>query len=42
MPYITDLYEAHEGDYRALVIANTLFCGECEPQEDPIKMRGLD
>jgi len=25
-----------------LVIANTLFCGECEPREDPIKMQGLD
>jgi len=42
MPFITDLYRARGGEYRALVIANTLFCGECEPQEDPIEMRGLD
>jgi len=42
MPFIPDLYRARGGEYRALVIANTLFCGECEPQEDPIEMRGLD
>jgi len=29
MPFITDLYVARDGEYRALVVANTLFCGEC-------------
>jgi hypothetical protein len=42
MPFISEVYVAHNGEYRALVIANTLFCGECEPREDPIKMQGLD
>jgi hypothetical protein len=42
MPFITDLYVTQSGEYRALVVAKTLFCGECEPQADPIRMRGLD
>ena len=42
MPFISELYVARNGEYRALVIANTLSCGECEPREDPIKMEGLD
>ena len=42
MPFISEVYHTRNGEQRALVIGNVLFCGECEPKEDPIKMQGLD
>jgi hypothetical protein len=42
MPFISEVYHTRTGEQRALVIGNVIFCGECEPKEDPIKMQGLD
>jgi hypothetical protein len=42
MPHISEVYHTRSGEQRALVVGNTLFCGVCEPKEDPIKMQGLD
>ena len=42
LPYITELYRNHKNQYKALVVGNTLYCGVCEPKEDPILVRGLE
>jgi hypothetical protein len=42
MPFISEVYHTRTGEQRALVIGNVIYCGECEPKEDPIKMQGLD
>jgi len=42
LPYITALYHTRRGEYKALVVADTLYCGLCQPKEDPIRVQGLD
>jgi hypothetical protein len=42
LPYITSLYRTGKGEYRALVVADTLYCGVCQPKEDPISVQGLE
>ncbi|MBN1889561.1 MAG: hypothetical protein JW850_16315 [Thermoflexales bacterium] len=42
MPHITDLYRTQKGEYRALVVGDTLYCGICQPKEDPVKIEGLE
>ena len=42
MPHIAEVYHTRSGEQRALVVGEALFCGVCEPKEDPIKMQGLD
>jgi hypothetical protein len=42
MPHITDVYHTQKGEYRALVVGDTLYCGVCQPQEDPVKIEGLE
>jgi hypothetical protein len=42
MPFISEVYHTRANEQRALVVGNVLFCGVCEPKEDPIKMQGLD
>jgi len=42
MPHITDLYRTSKGEYRALVVGDTLYCGVCQPKEDPVKIEGLE
>jgi hypothetical protein len=41
MPHIADLYHTKTGEYRALVVGDTLYCGVCQPKEDPVKIEGL-
>lgn len=41
MPHIAEMYYTRKGEYEALVVGNTLYCGVCEPKEDPVKIEGL-
>jgi hypothetical protein len=41
MPHIEDLYHNKEGEYKALVVADALFCGVCQPREDPVELPEL-
>jgi hypothetical protein len=42
MPFISEIYHTRHAEQRALVIGDVLYCGVCEPKEDPIKMQGLE
>jgi hypothetical protein len=42
MPYISELYHTQKGEQRALVVGDTLYCGVCQPKEDPVKIEGLE
>jgi len=33
-----DIFHTKEGDYRAVVVGDALYCGVCDPKEDPIPM----
>jgi hypothetical protein len=41
MPHIVALYQNERNVYRAIVTAHALFCGICEPREDPIELPEL-
>jgi hypothetical protein len=41
MPYIIDTYRNEKGLYKALVVAKALYCGVCEPGEDPVELPEL-
>ncbi len=41
MPHIIAVYTGKQRTQRAIVTAKALFCGECEPCEDPIDMPEL-
>jgi len=41
MPRIVDTYRNEDGPHKALVVANALYCGVCEPKEDPGELPNL-
>jgi hypothetical protein len=42
LPHIVALYRDQRGKQRAVVTARALFCGICEPREDPVEMPELN
>jgi hypothetical protein len=41
LPHIEELYRDDKGTFKALVVADALWCGVCRPQEDPIELPQL-
>lgn len=41
MPHIVALYTGEKGVRKAIVTANAVYCGICEPREDPVELPEL-
>jgi hypothetical protein len=41
MPHIVALYRDTKGAHKAIVTARALFCGVCEPREEPVELPEL-
>ena len=41
LPHIIALYQDAKGTHKAIVTAKALFCGVCEPREDPVALPEL-
>lgn len=41
MSHIVALYQDRKGIYKAIVTAKALFCGVCEPRDDPVELPEL-
>jgi len=41
LPHIEELYRDEKGTFKALVVADALWCGVCRPQEDPVELPQL-
>jgi hypothetical protein len=41
MPHIEEVYQDDRGVHQALVVADALFCGVCNPKEDPVELPQL-
>ncbi len=41
LPHIIDIYRDDAGAYKALVVADALYCGTCQPKEDPVELPQL-
>lgn len=42
MPFILGLYRLQEGPVKAVVVSDTLYCGVCKPEEEPVSLEGLE
>jgi hypothetical protein len=41
LPHIEEIYCNEQGVHKALVVADALFCGVCQPREDPVELPEL-
>jgi len=41
LPHIEAIYQSEEGTHKALVVADALWCGVCQPKEDPVELPQL-
>jgi hypothetical protein len=41
LPHIVEIYRDDEGMHQALVVADALHCGVCQPREDPVELPQL-
>jgi hypothetical protein len=42
MPHIEAIFKGEGGAMKALVVADALYCGICQPGDDPIELPDLD
>ena len=42
MPFILEIFRDAAGKHKAVVVADTIWCGVCEPKEDPVDLENLD
>jgi len=41
-PFIIHTYRTTAGVYRAIVVADAVWCGVCRPQQDPITLQNME
>ena len=41
-PYIIHTYRTIQGKYKAFVVGNTVWCGVCDPRQDPVELKNLE
>ena len=41
LPHIEVMYRDDRGIHKALVVADALWCGVCQPKEDPVELPQL-
>jgi len=42
MPYILVMFQGKDGQQKAVVVDDTLYCGVCKPQEAPVTLKDVD
>jgi hypothetical protein len=42
MPYIIHTYRTTNGDYKAIVVSGAVYCGVCQPQQDPVTLKRME
>ncbi len=42
MPYLIHTYRTSDNVYKAIVVADAIWCGECKPQQDPITLQNME
>ena len=41
-PYIIHSYRSGNNDFKAIVVAGAVWCGVCNPQQDPVTLKNMD
>jgi hypothetical protein len=39
---VLTIFPDQKGHYLAMAVADTLYCGVCQPKEDPVRIKGLE
>jgi hypothetical protein len=42
MPFIIHTYRTTKGEYKAIVVADAIWCGICRPQQDPVTLQNME
>jgi hypothetical protein len=42
MPFILEIFRDAQGQNKAVVVDDTIFCGVCKPRETPIVLGNLE
>jgi hypothetical protein len=42
MPFILEIFRDKEGQNKAIVVDDTLYCGVCKPVEKPLVLKNLE
>lgn len=42
LPNILEIYKDGQGKYKAIVVGDALYCGICNPKEDPVDLPQLE
>lgn len=42
MPYIIHTYQNKAGEYKAIVVSGSIYCGVCKPQQEPVTLKNMD
>lgn len=42
MPYIIHTYRTTMGEYKAITVAGAVYCGVCQPQQDPVTLKNME
>ena len=42
MPNLVTIFEGKNNVKKGVVVDNALFCGECQPREEPVPLEGLE
>ncbi len=41
-PYILHTYRTTIAEYKAIVVADAVFCGICKPEQDPVTLKNME
>lgn len=41
-PHILSVYQGKDGIHKAIVVSDTLYCGICRPNEEPVALDDLE
>ncbi len=42
MPFIIHTYRTTTDEYKAIVVADAVYCGECDPKKDPVLLQNME
>jgi hypothetical protein len=42
MPFVLEIFKDKQGNNKAVVVDDALYCGICKPKDTPVALKGLD
>jgi len=42
MPFVLEIFKDKQGNNKAVVVDDTLYCGVCKPKDTPVTLKDLE